>query len=135
MDMIFNNLIICFLVIGLNQTPSQDWNPYYKDKRISISYTSKVCNDQKNGFAFEYYFIKIQNLTDQTLVVNFNKSPQENSKEEDLTAFVLKPKEVKTGSCAYNPVKLRIYKVDRRPNKTSKAAPFVLSKISSIEVN
>lgn len=133
--MIFNNLIICFLVIGLNQTPSQDWNPYYKDKRISISYTSKVCNDQKNGFAFEYYFIKIQNLTDQTLVVNFNKSPEENSNEEDLTAFVLKPKEVKTGSCAYNPVKLRIYKVDRRPNKTSKAAPFVLSKISSIEVN
>ena len=133
--MIFNNLIICFLVIGLNQTPSQDWNPYYKDKRISISYTSKFCNDQKNGFAFEYYFIKIQNLTDQTLVVNFNKSPEENSKEEDLTAFVLKPKEVKTGSCAYNPVKLRIYKVDRRPNKTSKAAPFVLSKISSIEVN
>ena len=74
-------------------------------------------------------------MTDQTLVVNFNKSPEENSKEEDLTAFVLKPKEVKTGSCAYNPVKLRIYKVDRRPNKTSKAAPFVLSKISSIEVN
>ena len=133
--MIFKNLIIYYLIIGLNQSPYQDWSSYYKDKRISISYTSKVCNDQKNGFAFEYYFIKIQNLTDQTLVVNFNKSPEENSKEEDLTAFVLKPKEVKTGSCAYNPVKLRIYKVDRRPNKTSKAAPFVLSKISSIEVN
>lgn len=133
--MIFKNLIIYYLIIGLNQTPSQDWNPYYIDKRISISYTSKVCQDNQNGFDFEYYVIQVQNLTDQTLVVNFNKSSEENSKEEDLTAFVLKPKEVKTGSCAYNPVKLRIYKADRRPNKTSKTAPFVLSKISSIEVN
>ena len=133
--MIFKNLIIYYLIIGLNQTPSQDWNPYYKDKRISISYTSKVCHDNQNGFDFEYYVIQVQNLTDQTLVVNFNKSPEENSKEEDLTAFVLKPKEVKTGSCAYNPVKLRIYKADRRQNKTRKAAPFVLSKINSIEVN
>jgi hypothetical protein len=133
--MIFKNLIIYYLIIGFNQTPFQYWSPYYKDKRISISYTSKVCQDNQNGFAFEYYVIQVQNLTDQTLVVNFNKSPEENSKEEDLTAFVLKPKEIKTGSCDYNPEKLRIFKEDRRPNKTRKAAPFVLSKINSIEVN
>lgn len=128
-------MLFLFLISLINPTPSQEWIPYFEDKKISISYTSKVCQDNQNGFAFEYYVIQVQNLTDQTLVVNFNKSPEENSKEEDLTAFVLKPKEVKTGSCAYNPVKLRIYKADRRRNKTSKAAPFVLSKISSIEVN
>ena len=124
-----------FLLSQLFSIPSQEWIPYFEDKKISISYTSKVCQDNQNGFAFEYYVIQVQNLTDQTLVVNFNKSPEENSKEEDLTAFVLKPKEVKTGSCAYNPVKLMIYKADRRPNKTTKATPFVLSKINSFEVN
>ena len=79
--MIFKNLIIYYLIIVLNQTPSQDWNPYYKDKRISISYTSQVCQDNQNGFDFEYYVIQVQNLTDQTLVVNFNKSSEENSKD------------------------------------------------------
>ena len=133
--MIFKPLIIFYLFIGFNQSPSQDWVPYYNDKKISISYTSKVCNDSQNGFAFEYYFIQVQNLTQQTLVVNFNKNSERESKEEDQISFVLNPNETKTGSCAYNPVKLRIYKADRRPNKTSKAAPFVLSKINSIEVN
>ena len=127
--------IFYFLIFNLFTIPSQEWIPYYQDKNIAISYTSKLCEDRQNGFAFEYYLIQVQNLTNQTLVVNFNKSPEENSKEEDITAFVLKPKEIKSGSCAYNPVKLRIYKADRRQNKTRKAAPFVLSKINSIEVN
>ena len=127
--------IFFLLLCNLFTIPSQEWISYYQDKNIAISYTSKLCEDRENGFAFEYYLIQVQNLTDQTLVVNFNKSQEENSKEEDLTAFVLKPNEVKTGSCAYNPVKLRIFKADRRPNKKSKAAPFVLSKISSIEIN
>ena len=133
--MIFKPLIIFYLFIGLNQSPSQDWIPYYKDKKISISYTSKVCNDPQNGFAFEYYFIQVQNLTKQTVVVNFNKNSERESKEEDQISFVLNPNETKTGTCMYNPVKLRVFKSGVHSNKTSKSAPFVLSKINSIEVN
>ena len=134
-NMILKGLLpIFFLGIGFNQTPTQDWIPYYKDKKITISYLSKICEDQQNGFAFEYYFIQVQNLTEQTLIVNFNKSPEGKNKEEDQVAFVLAPNEVKTGSCNYSPVKLRIYKTDRRPNKSSQVSSFALSKINTIEV-
>ena len=133
--MILESLLHLFLIISLNQAPLQEWVPYYEDKKISISYTSKVCEDPQNGFAFEYYFIQVQNLTEQTLVVNFNKSPERESKEEDQTVFVLNPKETKTGTCMYNPVKLRVFKSDQRPNKTRSPAPFALSKINAIEVN
>ena len=39
---------ICFL--NLNQ---DDWKTYYADKKVEISFKSQLCDDRKNGFAFE----------------------------------------------------------------------------------
>ena len=127
-------MLLYFIYLLLNSTFSQEWIPYYEDDKISISYTSKVCDDRQNGFDFEYYLIRVTNRTDQTLVINFNKSAEEVSKEEDKLAFVLAPAEIKTGSCDYDPVKLRVFKADRRSNKTARGNIFALSKINVIKV-
>jgi hypothetical protein len=127
-------MLFFFLLSQLFSIPSQEWIPYYEDKNIAISYTPKLCEDKQNGFAFEYYFIKVENLTEQTLVVNFNKSAEMMSKEEDNVAFVLAPNEIKKGSCEFSPVKLRVYKTDRRSSKSTQIDPFALSKIKVIEV-
>ena len=32
-----------------------NWEKYYEDKDILISYTSQVCDDKANAFTFEYF--------------------------------------------------------------------------------
>ena len=90
--------------------PQSEWETYYENKNIQISYTSQVCNDSRNGFAFEYFIIKVVNKTDKTFVVNFQKSKDEITKEEDKIAFVLNPNQIIEGTCEYDPIKLRIFK-------------------------
>ena len=52
-------MLLYFIYLLLNSTFSQEWIPYYEDDKISISYTSKVCDDRQNGFDFEYYLIRV----------------------------------------------------------------------------
>lgn len=114
--------------------PQSEWETYYENKNIQISYTSQTCNDTRNGFAFEYYMIKVVNKTNETLVVNFQKSKDEITKEEDKIAFVLNPNQTITGTCEYNPVKLRIFKSENTGKDSDYEYEFVLSKIEVVEV-
>ena len=118
---------ICFL--NLNQ---DDWKTYYVDKKVEISFKSQLCEDKKNGFAFEYYIIRVKNLTDKTYVINFFKGLEENLEEK--IALVLEPFETKTGKCEYDPIKLRIFKSEKIKSKSEPKIDFNLSKIDVIEV-
>jgi len=114
--------------------PQSEWETYYENKNIQISYTSQVCNDTRNGFAFEYYIIKVVNKTDKTFVVNFQKSKDEITKEEDKIAFVLNPNQIIEGTCEYDPVKLRIFKSENTGKDSDFEYEFALSKIVVVEV-
>lgn len=131
--MIFRSIMIFCLFIDLNPSPTQDWVPYYNDKKISISYTSKVCSDKVYNFSFEYYLLKIKNKTDKTIVVNFNKGLS--VKEETKIAFVLNPLEIITGSCDYNVLDLKIFKRETDLNLSKKTNDIYLTNIQIIEVN
>ena len=124
------NLIIYFICfLNFNQ---DDWKTYYADKKIEISFKSQLCNDTKNGFAFEYYIIRVKNLTDKTYVINFFKGSEENLEEK--IAFVLEPYEIKIGRCEYDPIKLRIFKSEKIKSKSRPKIEFNLSKIDLIEM-
>ena len=114
--------------------PQSEWETYYENKNIQISYTSQVCNDSRNGFAFEYFIIKVVNKTDKTFVVNFQKSKDEITKEEDKIAFVLNPNQIIEGTCEYDPIKLRIFKSENTGKDSDFLYEFELSKIDVIEV-
>ena len=63
--------------------PNQDdWKTYYADKKVEISFKSQLCDDRKNGFAFEYYIMRVKNLTDKTYVINFLKVLKKISKKK-----------------------------------------------------
>ena len=67
-------------------------------------------------------------------MINFHKGVQENNNEEHKVAFVLKPNEVRTGSCDYDFIDLKIFKQEN-PKKSSKTPEiFSLSNISLVEV-
>ena len=45
-------ILIIYFICFLN--PNQDdWKTYYADKKVEISFKSQLCDDRKNGFAFE----------------------------------------------------------------------------------
>ena len=114
--------------------PQPEWETYFENKNIQISYTSQICDDTINGFAFEYYMIKVVNKTNETLVVNFYKSKDQILKEEDKIAFVLNPNQTITGTCEHNPVKLRIFKSENTGKDSDFEYEFALSKIEVVEV-
>ena len=124
-------ILIIYFICFLN--PNQDdWKTYYADKKVEISFKSQLCDDRKNGFAFEYYIMRVKNLTDKTYVINFFKGSEENLEEK--IAFVLDPFETKTGKCEYDPIKLRIFKSENIKRKSGPKIEFNLSKIDVIEV-
>ena len=125
-------MVLSLLFLFTSFFQQNDWVLYHQDKKVEIYYTSRVCNDKVYDFSFEYYFIKIKNKTDRTLVVNFFKGLR--SDEENKIAFVLKPLEIKTGSCKYNPIDLKIFKSENSPESIRKTRKFNLNKIEVIEV-
>jgi hypothetical protein len=128
------SLILIQFVLYLSIPLQENWSPYYENEQIKIEYTSSICGSKKLDFSFEYYLIRIINKADETLVINFHKGVQENKNEEHKVAFVLKPYEVRTGSCDYNPIDLKIFKQEN-PKKSSKSPEiFSLSNISLVEV-
>lgn len=114
--------------------PQSGWETYYENKNVQILYASQICDDTQNGFAFAYYMIKVVNKTDETLVVNFQKSKDEITKDEDKVAFVLNPNQTIEGSCAYDPIKLRIFKSENTGKASDIEYEFALSKIEVIEI-
>ena len=115
--------------------PNQEgWKTYFQNKKIEISYRSKVCDDKKNGFSFEYYIIRVENKTNETFVINFILGKEEKENDEDKIAFVLNPNETKTGTCDYNSVNLKMFKSENRNNYSKSKNKFALTKIDVIEV-
>ena len=76
--------------------------------------------------------IKVKNKTSETLVINFYLG--ENEDDENKVAFVLNPNEIKTGSCDYQPIKLRLFKAQNRNKKSKSIINFSLNKIEATEV-
>ena len=126
-------MVLSLLFLFTSFFQQNDWVLYHQDKKVEIYYSSRVCNDKVYDFSFEYYFIKIKNKTDRTLIINFFKGLR--SDEENKIAFVLKPLEIKTGSCKYNLIDLKIFKSENSPDSRRKIRKFNLNKIEVIEVN
>ena len=126
-------MVLSLLFLFTSFFQQTDWILYHEDKKVEIYYTSRVCNDKVYDFSFEYYFIKIKNKTDRTLVVNFFKGLR--SDEEDKIAFVLKPLEITAGTCEFNPIDLKIFKSENSPSSKRKIRKFNLNKVEVIEVN
>ena len=124
-------LSLLFLISSYFQ--QDDWILYHQDKKVEIFFKSHICDDKKNGFSFEYYFIKVRNKTSETFALNFFKGNEEN--EEHKIAFVLNPNEIRIGTCEYNPIKLRIFKRDNSKKNNNEGYDFNLTKINVIEVN
>ncbi len=115
------SLILIQFVLYFSIPLQENWSPYYENEQIKIEYTSSICGSKKLDLSFEYYLIRIINKADETLVINFHKGVQQNENEEYKVAFVLKPYEVRTGSCDYNPIDLKIFKQEN-PKKSSKSS-------------
>jgi len=123
--------LIILLIFGLSN-PDDQWENYYENKKIKISYKNTLCDDIQNGFSFYYYLIKVENKTDETFVVNFYLGEEKD--EENKVAFVLNPSEIKSGSCKYNPVKLKLFKSENKSKKFNLSESFSLNNISISEV-
>ena len=113
---------------------SADWTPYFENKKIEVSFTTTLCEDHQNGVSLEYYLIRVKNKTDDTLVVNFYLGDLDDKSEENKVAFVLNPLEIKTGSCDYQPVKLRLFRSESSKKGKGNTTLFNLNTITTIEV-
>ena len=56
------------------------------------------------------------------------------SEFQNKVAFVLNPLEIKSGSCKYNPVKLKLFKSENKSKKYNPSQNFSLNNISTIEI-
>jgi hypothetical protein len=113
---------------------SVDWTPYFENKKIEVSFTTTLCEDHQNGVSLEYYLIRVKNKTDETLVVNFYLGDLDDKSEENKVAFVLNPLEIKTGSCDYQPVKLRLFRSESSKKGKGNTTLFNLNTITTVEV-
>ncbi|MDA9833120.1 hypothetical protein OAI68_06575 [Flavobacteriaceae bacterium] len=121
------------LIIGLYFS-AEDWIPYFENKEIEISFKTSLCEDHQNGVSLEYYLIRVKNKTDETLVVNFYLGDLDDKSEENKVAFVLNPLEIKTGSCDYQPVKLRLFRSESSKKGKGNTTLFNLNTITTVEV-
>ena len=128
MSLILIQFVLFFVITGSDS----DWSVYFEDKKIEISFKEVLCDDLKNGVSFEYYMIKVKNKTNETLVINFYLDEQE--VEENKVAFVLNPAEIKTGSCSYQPIKLKLFKAENSNKNSESIKKFSLNNIQTIEV-
>ena len=127
-------LILIQFVLYFSVPLQENWSLYYENEQVKIQYTSSICGSKKHDLSFEYYLIRIINKADETLVINFHKGIQENDNEEHKVVFVLKPNEVRTGSCNYDSIDLKMFRQEN-PKKSSKSPEiFSLSNISLVEV-
>tara|TARA_A100001015_G_scaffold258563_1_gene301904 strand:- start:34 stop:423 length:390 start_codon:yes stop_codon:yes gene_type:complete len=125
---------VLFLVSLVLSWLSVDWTPYFENKKIEVSFTTTLCEDHQNGVSLEYYLIRVKNKTDETLVVNFYLGDLDDKSEENKVAFVLNPLEIKTGSCDYQPVKLRLFRSESSKKGKGNTTLFNLNTITTIEV-
>lgn len=127
------NLIFSFVSLVISLI-SVDWTPYFENKKIEVSFKTILCEDHQNGVSLEYYLIRVKNKTDETLVVNFYLGDLDDKSEENKVAFVLDPLEIKTGSCDYQPVKLRLFRSESSKKGKGNTTLFNLNTITTIEV-
>ena len=127
------HVLILLTIFNLSNLDDQ-WVTYFENKKMKISYKNTLCDDIQNGFSFYYYLIKVQNKTDETFVVNFFLGEEKDKKEENKVAFVLNPLEIKSGSCKYNPVQLKLFKSENKSKKYNPSENFSLNNISTIEI-
>ena len=125
-------ILIQFILLFVTTGSDSDWSVYFENKKIEISFKEVFCDDPKNGVSFEYYMIKVKNKTNETLVINFYLGDQKD--EENKVAFVLNPAEIKTGSCTYHPIKLKLFKAENSNKNSESIKKFSLSNIRTIEV-
>ena len=59
-----------FSVLTFFSWSTEDWNTYFENKEIAVLYKASLCEDIQNGVSFEYYQIKVENKTKETLVIN-----------------------------------------------------------------
>jgi len=127
------NLVLSLVSLVLSWL-SVDWTPYFENKKIEVSFKTILCEDHQNGVSLEYYLIRVKNKTDETLVVNFYLGDLDDKSEENKVAFVLDPLEIKTGSCDYQPVKLRLFRSESSKKGKGNTTLFNLNTITTIEV-
>ena len=127
-----SSILIQFVLFFVITGSDSDWSVYFENKKIEISFKEVLCDDVKNGVSFEYYMIKVKNKTNETLVINFYLGDQED--EENKVAFVSNPLEINTGSCSYQPFKLKLFKAENSNKNPKSIKKFSLNNIQTIEV-
>ena len=126
--------LFIILAVGLSWL-TDDWVPYFENKEIEVFFKTTLCEDLQNGVSFEYYLIQVRNKTNETLVVNFYLGSLNEKSKENKVAFVLNPLEVKSGSCDYQPINLRLFRSENSKKAKGNMIPFNLNTISAIEVH
>lgn len=93
------------------------WTPHYVDDNVRIDYTYYDCNMPSKGTNIQYVYLKITNLTHESVAVDFDKWVWYNNKcnscdgnMEHHKTISLKPNETLSGACVENPDRhLQIY--------------------------
>ena len=77
---------ILTLLIGFSLTTgfaqdATDWTPYFSNEELSITVRYEDCHYPEKGVDNRYLFLKLENLTNQTITVNYNLDRSYNGKE------------------------------------------------------
>ena len=98
---------LLFALMYTFSSAGENWTTYYKNNLIHISSTKTACNDVANGTYREYVLLKIENLSDKKVVVNYKKDLWYNDQcttcekpgNEYELQVVLEPNQTLTGTC------------------------------------
>jgi hypothetical protein len=84
-----------------------DWTKLYSNTYLDVSYEYTTCNMPSEGINAEYVFLQFKNTTNKTIIVEYSQELNYNGKcfncdgknAEMNHRFILKPYEIKQGSC------------------------------------
>jgi len=126
-----NYVLFAFIFLGYISGKAQDnWIPTFENTELVIQYQLKDCVDSDNGFDFEYYVLKLENKTDQAIILQYVLGDTTNfSEEENAANLILKPKQTLVGGCMTGD-NLKMFSRDNK-SKNPESNSFKISKIKT----
>lgn len=112
---IFTALFLGVFAFAFNASGQNDWATFYNDNVVSIDYRYDDCHRPEDGIHKQNVHLKFSNLTNQRVVVSYQKSTSYNNKPaatsgaENTFTVTLKPGEILEGSCGLKDKRLYIF--------------------------
>lgn len=112
----FGSNIVAQVKVGASN--SAEWKIFHKDSSVQIDYRFDNCNLKYDGINKDEVYLKIQNLTDEKLeinwelVLNYSNKCYNCNRENDELKFttILEPYQILEGKCEeYNVFQLKIF--------------------------